>query len=77
VSEEHAIFTVSWHAESQEPDFIVLTSRVRASLEFGWEKEMAFKTYFLIEKQWFTGTISNVFTNEYPDSPWEVLQIQW
>ncbi len=73
------VFTVHYHADSKVPDFVVLASKVKRSLNKTWSPEEIFKMYYLDSQMWYQGHITEVSPKDerYPDSPWEILKVKW
>ncbi|EFA78752.1 bromodomain-containing protein [Heterostelium album PN500] len=77
LSTGHTI-SVLYHV-SDIPDYLVLASRVRKSLESHWASDDQFKMFYIDENQWFTGVITEVSPSDptYPDSLWERIVVRW
>lgn len=66
-------FKVNYHVDTTFSDFIVLASKVEASLNREWKQGTKLKMYYQ-DSGWFSGTVVE-FTPE--SGIWDSLNIQW
>lgn len=72
-------FYVNFHPVENEPDFLVLASKVKKALAVDWQPDMEFKMFFSDDEQYYTGKIKgrSPVDPEMPDSPWNCIEITW